>query len=112
MEDNLEGPAVYVFADGSRMEVMFQGGSMTGSAQEYDPDGMLTFQGQYRDNIKCGMCWYYKQVRIFHNGNVLLGFFLVSIYFTSFGEQYVRSFRHTYTHMHTCTHTHTHTHTP
>ena len=64
MDDNLEGHGVYLFADGSRMEATFESGLMNGPAQEFDSSGKLMFSGHYTDNVRCGNCWCYKQVRV------------------------------------------------
>ncbi|XP_061408422.1 histone-lysine N-methyltransferase SETD7 isoform X1 [Lethenteron reissneri] len=68
VEDVLQGQAVYTAEDGSTVHGTYVDGELHGSAREYDPEGRITFRGQYRDNLRCGLCWIY-----FSDGGRLVG---------------------------------------
>uniref|UniRef100_V9KF86 Histone-lysine N-methyltransferase SETD7 n=1 Tax=Callorhinchus milii TaxID=7868 RepID=V9KF86_CALMI len=59
VDDALQGQAVYSYEDKSTLHGTYIDGELNGPAQEYNSEGQLTFRGQYRDNIRCGVCWIY-----------------------------------------------------
>ncbi|XP_072898824.1 histone-lysine N-methyltransferase SETD7 isoform X1 [Hemitrygon akajei] len=68
IDDALQGQAVYTYEDGSSLHGTYIDGELNGIAQEYDSEGRLTFRGQYRDNVRWGVCWMY-----FLDGGCLVG---------------------------------------
>ncbi|XP_062902708.1 histone-lysine N-methyltransferase SETD7 isoform X2 [Mobula hypostoma] len=68
IDDALQGQAVYTYEDGSSLHGTYIDGELNGIAQEYDSEGRLTFRGQYRDNVRWGVCWMY-----FPDGGCLVG---------------------------------------
>ena len=62
MDDSLQGQGVYRYEDGGALHGSYVDGELTGPAQEYDQDGRLIFKGQYKDNIRFGLCWFYYSV--------------------------------------------------
>ncbi|XP_012689857.2 histone-lysine N-methyltransferase SETD7 isoform X1 [Clupea harengus] len=63
MDDSLQGQGVYRYEDGGALHGSYVDGELTGPAQEYDQDGRLIFKGQYKDNIRFGLCWFYYSDR-------------------------------------------------
>uniref|UniRef100_A0A8D1M903 Histone-lysine N-methyltransferase SETD7 n=1 Tax=Sus scrofa TaxID=9823 RepID=A0A8D1M903_PIG len=59
VDDALQGQGVYTYEDGGVLQGMYVDGELNGPAQEYDTDGRLIFKGQYKDNIRHGVCWIY-----------------------------------------------------
>ncbi|XP_071975535.1 histone-lysine N-methyltransferase SETD7 [Engystomops pustulosus] len=59
VDDALQGQGVYTYEDGGALHGTYVDGELNGPAQEYDADGKLIFKGQYRDNIRHGVCWIY-----------------------------------------------------
>ncbi|XP_073428225.1 histone-lysine N-methyltransferase SETD7 isoform X2 [Dendrobates tinctorius] len=59
VDDALQGQGVYTYEDGGALHGTYVDGELNGSAQEYDANGKLIFKGQYRDNIRHGVCWIY-----------------------------------------------------
>ncbi|KAG9480122.1 hypothetical protein GDO78_011894 [Eleutherodactylus coqui] len=57
VDDGLQGQGVYTYEDGGALHGTYVDGELNGPAQEYDADGKLIFKGQYRDNIRHGVCW-------------------------------------------------------
>lgn len=53
---------MYTYEDGGVLHGTYADGELNGPAQEFDPEGRLIFKGQYRDNIRCGICWIYYPV--------------------------------------------------
>ncbi|XP_041041223.1 histone-lysine N-methyltransferase SETD7 isoform X3 [Carcharodon carcharias] len=68
IDDALQGQAVYTYEDGSTLHGTYIDGELNGIAEEYDSEGHLTFRGQYRDNVRWGVCWMY-----FSDGGCLVG---------------------------------------
>lgn len=64
MDDALQGQGVYTYEDGGVLQGMYVDGELNGPAQEYDTDGRLIFKGQYKDNIRHGVCWIYYPVSL------------------------------------------------
>lgn len=62
MDDALQGQGVYTYEDGGVLHGTYMDGELNGPAQEFDPEGRLIFKGQYKDNIRCGICWIYYPV--------------------------------------------------
>ncbi|KAK7818475.1 hypothetical protein U0070_013034 [Myodes glareolus] len=52
-----QGQGVYTYEDGGVLQGTYVDGELNGPAQEYDTDGRLIFKGQYKDNIRHGVCW-------------------------------------------------------
>ncbi|XP_028816123.1 histone-lysine N-methyltransferase SETD7 isoform X1 [Denticeps clupeoides] len=63
IDDALQGQGVYRYEDGGALHGTYVDGELNGPAQEYDPDSRLVFKGQYKDNIRCGLCWVYYSDR-------------------------------------------------
>uniref|UniRef100_G3UIW3 Histone-lysine N-methyltransferase SETD7 n=1 Tax=Loxodonta africana TaxID=9785 RepID=G3UIW3_LOXAF len=59
VDDALQGQGVYTYEDGGVLQGTYVDGELNGPAQEYDTDGRLIFKGQYKDNIRHGICWIY-----------------------------------------------------
>ncbi|KAM3937737.1 histone-lysine N-methyltransferase SETD7 isoform 1-T1 [Leptodactylus fuscus] len=59
VDDALQGQGVYTYEDGGALHGTYVDGELNGPAQEYDADGKIIFKGQYRDNIRHGVCWIY-----------------------------------------------------
>ncbi|XP_029918011.1 histone-lysine N-methyltransferase SETD7 isoform X2 [Myripristis murdjan] len=59
VDDALQGQGVYTYEDGGVLHGTYVDGELNGPAQEYDGEGRLVFQGQYKDNNRCGECWVY-----------------------------------------------------
>ncbi|XP_062856656.1 histone-lysine N-methyltransferase SETD7 isoform X4 [Trichomycterus rosablanca] len=59
VDDALQGQGLYTYEDGGVLHGTYVDGELNGPAQEFDPEGHLVFKGQYKDNIRCGMCWTY-----------------------------------------------------
>ncbi|XP_035388330.1 histone-lysine N-methyltransferase SETD7 isoform X4 [Electrophorus electricus] len=59
VDDALHGLGVYTYEDGGTLHGTYVDGELNGPAQEFDPEGHLVFRGQYKDNIRCGICWVY-----------------------------------------------------
>ncbi|KAG1962543.1 histone-lysine N-methyltransferase SETD7 [Pimephales promelas] len=59
VDDALQGQGIYTYEDGGALHGTYVDGELNGPAQEFNPDGQLVFRGQYKDNIRCGMCWVY-----------------------------------------------------
>uniref|UniRef100_A0A674JAZ2 Histone-lysine N-methyltransferase SETD7 n=1 Tax=Terrapene triunguis TaxID=2587831 RepID=A0A674JAZ2_9SAUR len=59
VDDALQGQGLYTYEDGGVLHGTHVDGELNGPAQEYDIDGRLIFKGQYKDNIRHGMCWIY-----------------------------------------------------
>ncbi|XP_036170548.1 histone-lysine N-methyltransferase SETD7 isoform X1 [Myotis myotis] len=68
VDDALQGQGVYTYEDGGVLQGTYVDGELNGLAQEYDTDGRLIFKGQYKDNIRHGLCWIY-----FPDGGSLVG---------------------------------------
>lgn len=62
MDDTLQGQGVYRYEDGGALHGTYVDGELNGPAQEYDQDGQLIFKGLYKDNVRCGLCWFYHSV--------------------------------------------------
>lgn len=62
VDDALQGQGVYTYEDGGVLHGTYMEGELNGPAQEFDQEGRLVFKGQYRDNIRCGICWIYYPV--------------------------------------------------
>lgn len=63
-DDALQGQGVYTYEDGGVLQGTYVDGELNGPAQEYDTDGRLIFKGQYKDNIRHGVCWIYYPVSL------------------------------------------------
>ncbi|EDV24845.1 uncharacterized protein TRIADDRAFT_26073, partial [Trichoplax adhaerens] len=61
VSNNLEGIGRYTFSDGSYIVGCFKSGELNGPAKHYDYAGLITFEGQYQDNIKFGLCWHFDE---------------------------------------------------
>uniref|UniRef100_A0A8C5P8F4 Histone-lysine N-methyltransferase SETD7 n=1 Tax=Leptobrachium leishanense TaxID=445787 RepID=A0A8C5P8F4_9ANUR len=59
VDDALQGLGVYTYEDGGALHGNYIDGELNGLSQEFDPDGKLIFKGQYKDNIRNGVCWIY-----------------------------------------------------
>ncbi|XP_075055710.1 histone-lysine N-methyltransferase SETD7 isoform X1 [Mixophyes fleayi] len=59
VDDALQGQGVYTYEDGGALHGTYVDGELNGPAQEFDIDGRLIFKGQYKDNIRHGVCWIY-----------------------------------------------------
>nr|DBA28965.1 TPA: hypothetical protein GDO54_009242 [Pyxicephalus adspersus] len=59
VDDALQGQGVYTYEDGGVLHGTYADGELNGPAQEFDGDGRLIFKGQYKDNIRHGICWIY-----------------------------------------------------
>ncbi|KAG8522172.1 Histone-lysine N-methyltransferase SETD7 [Galemys pyrenaicus] len=59
VDDALQGQGVYTYEDGGVLQGTYVDGELNGPAQEYDTDGRVIFRGQYKDNIRHGVCWIY-----------------------------------------------------
>ncbi|XP_068135738.1 histone-lysine N-methyltransferase SETD7 [Hyperolius riggenbachi] len=59
VDDALQGKGVYTYEDGGALHGTYVDGELNGPAQEFDSDGRLIFKGQYKDNIRHGICWIY-----------------------------------------------------
>ncbi|XP_069832947.1 histone-lysine N-methyltransferase SETD7 isoform X2 [Dendropsophus ebraccatus] len=59
VDDALQGQGVYTYEDGGVLHGTYVDGELNGPAQEHDADGRLIFKGQYKDNIRHGVCWIY-----------------------------------------------------
>ncbi|XP_040187136.1 histone-lysine N-methyltransferase SETD7 [Rana temporaria] len=59
VDDALQGQGVYTYEDGGVLHGTYVDGELNGPAQEFDTDGKLIFKGQYKDNIRHGICWTY-----------------------------------------------------
>ncbi|KAK9767277.1 Histone-lysine N-methyltransferase setd7 [Basidiobolus ranarum] len=68
IEDELHGSGKYIFANGSYIEGTYEHGDLNGPAKEYDEEGELTFEGEYKDNIRSGIGKFY-----FEDGGNLTG---------------------------------------
>uniref|UniRef100_G3VCI9 Histone-lysine N-methyltransferase SETD7 n=1 Tax=Sarcophilus harrisii TaxID=9305 RepID=G3VCI9_SARHA len=68
VDDALQGQGVYTYEDGGVLKGTYADGELNGPAQEYDSDGRLIFKGQYKDNIRHGICWIY-----YPDGGTLVG---------------------------------------
>ncbi|XP_043917565.1 histone-lysine N-methyltransferase SETD7 [Protopterus annectens] len=68
VDDALQGQGVYTYEDGGILTGCYVDGELNGPAQEFDSDGRLIFKGQYRDNIRSGVCWLY-----FADGGSIVG---------------------------------------
>lgn len=64
VDDALQGQGVYTYEDGAALHGTYVDGELNGPAQEYDSDGRLIFKGQYKDNIRHGICWIYYPVSV------------------------------------------------
>lgn len=64
MDDALHGQGIYTYEDGGALHGTYVDGELNGPAQEFNPDGQPVFRGQYKDNIRCGMCWVYYPVSL------------------------------------------------
>uniref|UniRef100_A0A9L0K4T0 Histone-lysine N-methyltransferase SETD7 n=1 Tax=Equus asinus TaxID=9793 RepID=A0A9L0K4T0_EQUAS len=64
VDDALQGQGVYTYEDGGVLQGTYVDGELNGPAQEYDTDGRLIFKGQYKDNIRHGVCWIYYPVSL------------------------------------------------
>lgn len=62
MDDALQGQGIYTNKDGGILYGTYVDGELNGPAQECDEDGCLVFQGQYKNNNRCGECWFYHPV--------------------------------------------------
>ncbi|KAM5194809.1 histone-lysine N-methyltransferase SETD7 [Mantella aurantiaca] len=59
VDDALQGQGVYTYEDGGVLHGTYLDGQLNGPAQEFDTDGRLIFKGQYKDNVRHGVCWIY-----------------------------------------------------
>ncbi|CAF91934.1 unnamed protein product, partial [Tetraodon nigroviridis] len=59
VEDALQGQGTYTNNDGGILYGTYFDGELNGPAQEFDGDGCLVFRGQYKNNSRCGECWFY-----------------------------------------------------
>lgn len=64
VDDALQGQGIYTYEDGVVLHGTYVDGELNGPAQEYDSDGRLIFKGQYKDNIRHGVCWIYYPVSL------------------------------------------------
>uniref|UniRef100_A0A8C6QRP0 Histone-lysine N-methyltransferase SETD7 n=1 Tax=Nannospalax galili TaxID=1026970 RepID=A0A8C6QRP0_NANGA len=64
VDDALQGQGVYTYEDGGVLQGTYVDGELNGPAQEYDTDGRLIFKGQYKDNIRHGVCWIHFPVSL------------------------------------------------
>lgn len=64
VDDALQGQGIYTYEDGVVLHGTYVDGELNGPAQEYDGDGRLIFKGQYKDNIRHGICWIYYPVNL------------------------------------------------
>jgi len=55
----LHGTGHYLFEDGSSMVGTYENGELNGPSKEYDGNGKMTFMGQYKNNVRCGLCHFY-----------------------------------------------------
>ncbi|XP_069878215.1 histone-lysine N-methyltransferase SETD7 isoform X2 [Dipodomys merriami] len=68
VDDALQGQGIYTYEDGGVLQGSYVDGELNGPAQECDPDGRLIFKGQYKDNVRHGVCWIF-----FPDGGSLVG---------------------------------------
>ncbi|XP_053317115.1 histone-lysine N-methyltransferase SETD7 isoform X1 [Spea bombifrons] len=59
VDDALQGQGIYTYEDGGALHGTYVDGELNGPAQEFDADGRLIFKGQYKDNVRHGVCWIY-----------------------------------------------------
>ncbi|KAI4879319.1 hypothetical protein NFI96_022624 [Prochilodus magdalenae] len=59
VDDALQGQGLYTYEDGGALHGSYVDGELNGPAQEFDAEGRLIFRGQYKDNVRCGICWVY-----------------------------------------------------
>ncbi|XP_053559661.1 histone-lysine N-methyltransferase SETD7 [Bombina bombina] len=59
VDDAIQGQGVYTYEDGGALHGTYVDGDLNGPAQEFDVDRRLIFKGQYKDNIRHGICWIY-----------------------------------------------------
>lgn len=71
VDDALQGQGVYTYEDGGVLHGTYVDGELNGPAQEFDTDGKLIFKGQYKDNIRHGICWTYYPVRLIYTFHFL-----------------------------------------
>ncbi|KAG8453918.1 hypothetical protein GDO86_000515 [Hymenochirus boettgeri] len=57
VDDLLQGQGVYSYEDGGSLHGTYVDGELNGPAQEFDTNGKLIFKGQYKDNVRHGVCW-------------------------------------------------------
>lgn len=55
VDDELEGVATYVYADGRYMEARYEKGDMNGRFTEYSPEGDVIVRGYHKDNARSGL---------------------------------------------------------
>ncbi|KAM9028757.1 histone-lysine N-methyltransferase SETD7 isoform 5-T6 [Ara ararauna] len=83
VDDALQGQGIYTYEDGVVLHGTYVDGELNGPAQEYDSDGRLIFKGQYKDNIRHGVCWIYYPVQctvltnLLHPAFLQMHFFLI-----------------------------------
>nr|Q7Z0G7.1 RecName: Full=Histone-lysine N-methyltransferase SETD7; AltName: Full=SET domain-containing protein 7 [Halocynthia roretzi]AAM96825.1 lysine methyltransferase [Halocynthia roretzi] len=68
VDGELHGIGIYTNDDGSITKSTYCEGVMEGPSWEYDPEGNITFRGQYSEGVRCGLCFYY-----FPDGGSLIG---------------------------------------
>lgn len=62
VEDALQGQGIYTNEDGGILYGTYVDSELSGPAQEFDGEGCLVFQGQYKENNRCGECWLFNPV--------------------------------------------------
>ncbi|KAM6136583.1 histone-lysine N-methyltransferase SETD7 isoform 3-T3 [Phoenicopterus ruber ruber] len=83
VDDALQGQGIYTYEDGVVLHGTYVDGELNGPAQEYDSDGRLIFKGQYKDNIRHGVCWIYYPAQctvltnLLHPAFLQMHFFLI-----------------------------------
>ncbi|XP_075471127.1 histone-lysine N-methyltransferase SETD7 isoform X2 [Ascaphus truei] len=68
VDDAMQGQGVYNYEEGGALHGTYVDGELNGPAKEFDTDGRLIFKGQYKDNIRHGVCWIY-----YPDGGSLIG---------------------------------------
>lgn len=61
VNDSLEGRGLYLYDDGALMVGTYKQGELNGYSEEYDSDAMLTFAGNYKENVRTGVCHFFMQ---------------------------------------------------
>jgi histone-lysine N-methyltransferase SETD7 len=67
-EGYLEGIGTFIYPEGSFLKGVYVEGDLNGYCKEYDSDHRLTFEGHYKNNVRCGFVKIYDEF-----GGSLLG---------------------------------------
>ena len=66
----MEGIGTFSYPDGSFLKGSYVDGDLNGYCKEYDSDHRLTFEGHYRNNVRCGFVKTYDEFSGSLVGNV------------------------------------------